>query len=55
MNKCGQCRQFTRTRKNQRDLCGAWQQPTVALRNACDFFLPKKPSRQPNDSNEYQS
>ncbi len=55
MNKCGQCRQFTRTRENQRDWCGAWEQPTVATRDACDFFLPKKTPRQSNESNLEQS
>ncbi|UQN41636.1 hypothetical protein [Agarivorans sp. B2Z047] len=44
MNKCGQCRQFTRTRENQKDLCGAWEQPTMADRQACDFFAPKASS-----------
>ena len=41
MDKCGQCRQFTRTPDNQKDLCGAWEQPTIATRVACEFFLPK--------------
>ncbi|MGF1761716.1 hypothetical protein L4D76_28250 [Photobacterium sagamiensis] len=41
MNKCGQCRQFTRTPENQKDLCGAWEQPTTATRDACEFFMPK--------------
>ncbi len=45
MNKCGLCRQFTRTPENQRDLCGAWEQPTTATREACDYFMPQKPSR----------
>ncbi|WP_169716282.1 hypothetical protein [Vibrio litoralis] len=45
MRKCGQCRQFTRTPENQKDLCGAWEQPTVATRIACDFFIPKKAPR----------
>ncbi len=43
MFKCGQCRQFTRTPNNLKDLCGAWQQPTTATRAACDAFVPKKP------------
>lgn len=47
MSKCGQCRQFTRTRENQKDLCGAWEQPTMADRQACDFFAAKKPSSNP--------
>ncbi|WP_167515610.1 hypothetical protein [Vibrio taketomensis] len=49
MFKCGQCRQFTRTRENDKDLCGAWQQPTIATRDACDFFMPKKPLFNPDD------
>ncbi|WP_196584158.1 hypothetical protein [Aliivibrio fischeri] len=39
--KCGQCRQFTRTPNNLKDLCGAWDQPTMANRVACDFFMLK--------------
>ena len=46
MNRCGQCRQFTRISENQKDLCGAWEQPTSATREACGFFIPKKPPRQ---------
>ncbi|WP_238131500.1 hypothetical protein [Vibrio cincinnatiensis] len=46
MNYCGQCRQFTRTSENQYDLCGAWEQPTQAKRQACGFFMPKKPRRE---------
>ncbi|WP_411991944.1 hypothetical protein [Agarivorans sp. DSG3-1] len=45
MSKCGQCRQFTRTPDNQKDLCGAWEQPTMADRQACDFFAPKAAAR----------
>ncbi|CAM3105592.1 MULTISPECIES: hypothetical protein [Vibrio] len=45
MNKCGQCRQFSRTPDNQKDLCGAWEQPTSATRAACEYFMPKKPLR----------
>lgn len=41
MNKCGQCRQFSRMKTSAKDLCGAWEQPTNATRKACDFFLPK--------------
>lgn len=41
MDRCGQCKQFTRTRKNEKDLCGAWDQPTLATRQACEFFIPK--------------
>ncbi|MDO6684366.1 MULTISPECIES: hypothetical protein [unclassified Agarivorans] len=50
MSKCGQCRQFTRTPDNQKDLCGAWEQPTLATRTACDFFMPKKTHRHPRAS-----
>gem|GEM_PF-1390557 len=46
MNRCGQCRQFTRTAENRKDLCGAWDQPTSATRNACESFMPKKTARQ---------
>ena len=42
MNKCGQCRQFVRTKNNQKDICGAWQQPTKANRAACDYFMVSK-------------
>ncbi len=45
MSKCGQCRQFSRTPENEKDLCGAWEQPTTATRVACEFFMPKKPLR----------
>ncbi len=41
MERCGQCKQFTRTRDNEKDLCGAWDQPTLATRQACEFFIPK--------------
>ncbi|MFB9137609.1 hypothetical protein ACFSJQ_21355 [Vibrio olivae] len=44
-NRCGQCRQFTRTANNQKDLCGAWEQPTLATRAACCFFMAKTPRR----------
>lgn len=46
MKRCGQCRQFTRTAENSKDLCGAMEMPTVATRDACDYFSPKKASRQ---------
>ncbi len=52
MKRCGQCRQFTRTPDNQKDLCGAWGQPTLATRDACDFFLAKKPARKAQDVKE---
>ncbi|WP_198591663.1 hypothetical protein [Vibrio sp. 10N.286.49.B3] len=38
---CGQCKQFTRTRENSQDLCGAWEQPTKVDRQACGFYIPK--------------
>ncbi|WP_428774388.1 hypothetical protein [Vibrio sp.] len=46
MDKCGQCRHFTRMRNQRRDLCGAWEQPTLATRQACGFFIAKKPERE---------
>ncbi|MBD1577424.1 hypothetical protein HC723_13430 [Vibrio sp. S11_S32] len=52
MSKCGQCRQFTRTPDNQKDLCGAWEQPTIATRAACDFFIPKKAPRETQSHTE---
>ena len=42
MNKCGQCKQFTRIAKKSKDICGAWEQPTTATREACDYFMPIK-------------
>lgn len=38
INTCGKCQQFTRTSENFKDICGAWDQPTVAKRVACDFL-----------------
>ncbi len=55
MNRCGQCRQFERTAENKKDLCGAWEQPTLATREACDFFLAKKAPRQAEDAKHSQS
>ncbi len=52
MKRCGQCRQFIRKPENQRDLCGAWEQPTSAVREACDFFAPLKPLRNSGDSQQ---
>ncbi|MBE4108833.1 hypothetical protein HJ114_05400 [Vibrio parahaemolyticus] len=37
-NKCGQCRQFTRVKSSDQDICGAWGHPTCATRIACEFF-----------------
>ncbi|WP_167521314.1 hypothetical protein [Vibrio ponticus] len=48
MFKCGQCRQFTRARANDKDLCAAWQQPTLATREACGYFMPSKPLFNPD-------
>jgi len=45
MSRCGKCQQFTRTPENQKDICGAWEQPTAATRQACEYFIPKKPQR----------
>jgi hypothetical protein len=50
MHRCGQCRQFTRTPENQKDLCGSWDQPTTATREACGFFSPKRAARKSNDN-----
>ncbi len=50
MSRCGKCQQFTRTPENQKDICGAWDQPTIATRQACEFFIPKKPQRDSKDS-----
>ncbi|WP_427980937.1 hypothetical protein [Agarivorans sp.] len=44
MERCGRCQQFTRTRENTKDLCGAWEQPTSADRQACQFYIPKAPA-----------
>ena len=45
INRCGKCQQFTRTPENQKDICGAWDQPTLATREACEYFFAKKPVR----------
>ena len=52
MNRCGQCRQFTRTAENQNDLCGAWELPTVAMREACGYFNSIKGRRQSDNEQE---
>ena len=44
MNRCGKCQQFTRTPENKKDICGAWDQPTMATREACEFFILYKPA-----------
>ncbi|NLS13033.1 hypothetical protein HGP28_09045 [Vibrio sp. SM6] len=49
MNRCGQCRQFTRMPNQVKDLCGAWQQPTLADRAACELFLAKSASKRLNN------
>ncbi|EHK9047302.1 hypothetical protein RH728_001216 [Vibrio vulnificus] len=41
METCGKCRHFCRAKENVKDLCGAWEQPTFAKREACRFFMPK--------------
>jgi hypothetical protein len=41
MNRCGKCQQFTRTPDNQKNIGSAWDQPTIATRQACEFFFPK--------------
>ncbi len=48
MERCGKCKQFTRTRENAKDLCGAWEQPTSADRQACQFYIPKSPANKSN-------
>ncbi len=45
MFRCGQCRHFERAKNNLKDLCGAWEQPTTATREACGFFMLRKPAR----------
>ncbi|MDF2153407.1 hypothetical protein [Vibrio sp. CAU 1672] len=45
-NKCGQCRQFTRVKGSPVDMCGAWEQPTTATRQACEFFMPTIAAKQ---------
>ncbi|CSB16722.1 Uncharacterised protein [Vibrio cholerae] len=42
MFRCGQCRHFERAKNNLKDLCGAWEQPTTATREACGFFMLRK-------------
>ena len=51
MNRCGKCQQFTRTPDNLKDICGAWEQPTTATRDACEYFIPKKKPRKSEESN----
>ncbi len=34
------------------DLCGAWEQPTTATREACGFFMLRKPARNVKTPNE---
>ncbi|MCH1919607.1 hypothetical protein L9G15_09200 [Shewanella sp. A3A] len=45
MNRCGQCRHFTRTKENSKDLCDAWELPTNANRASCQFFTLKPRQR----------
>jgi len=45
INTCGKCQQFTRTPESYKDICGAWDQPTVAKRVACEFFITKRAQR----------
>ena len=45
VNRCGKCQQFTRSPENQKDIRGAWDQPTTATRIACEFFIAKKSSQ----------
>jgi len=55
MSRCGKCQQFTRTSENQKDLCGAWDQPTMATREACEFYIPKKPQRESKEKQVIKS
>ncbi|EGR4155451.1 hypothetical protein DDN77_18060 [Vibrio cholerae] len=52
MFRCGQCRHFERAKNNLKDLCGAWEQPTTATREACGFFMFRKPARDVKTPNE---
>ncbi|WP_278183501.1 hypothetical protein [Vibrio misgurnus] len=54
MFRCGQCRHFERAKNNLKDLCGAWDQPMIATREACGFFTLRKLVRDPKTSNEAQ-
>ena len=42
MNRCGKCQQFSRKPENRKDICSAWDQPTTATRQACEFYIEKK-------------
>jgi len=44
MSRCGKCQQFIRTPENLKDICGAWNQPTIATREAGEFLIAKKQS-----------
>ncbi|NOF51797.1 hypothetical protein GWZ59_03870 [Vibrio cholerae] len=52
MFRCGQCRHFEKAKNNLKDLCGAWEQPTTATREACGFFMLRKPARDVKTPNE---
>ncbi|ELF5327034.1 hypothetical protein RNH93_003407 [Vibrio cholerae] len=52
MFRCGQCRHFERAKNNLKDLCGAWEKPTTATREACGFFMLRKPARDVKTPNE---
>ncbi|SNX48245.1 hypothetical protein VTH8203_01863 [Vibrio thalassae] len=38
---CGTCRQFSRAKSQQKNLCNAWGNPTTMTRVACEFWMPK--------------
>ncbi|HEQ3486939.1 TPA: hypothetical protein VGS89_003610 [Vibrio cholerae] len=52
MFRCGQCRHFEKAKNNLKDLCGAWEQPTTATREAFGFFMLRKPARDVKTPNE---
>jgi len=52
MFRCGQYQHFERAKNNLKDLCGAWDQPTIATREDCGFFTLRKLVRDPKTSNE---
>ncbi len=35
---CGTCRQFSRAKSQQKNLCNAWGNPTTMTRVACEFL-----------------
>ncbi len=43
---------FRKAKNNLKDLCGAWEQPTTATREACGFFMLRKPALDVKTPNE---